>query len=405
MPIVVIHYHEIGLKGKNRRFFEDALRKNIDNALAGLPHRPTRRLQGRLEVALDDGVGVDAVRQRLNTVFGLTGYSFAHETESSISALKEAAWQLLRDEPFQSFFIRTKRSWKQFPMTSVEIDAAVGEHVLEQREAKVDLKRPDITCHIELLPEKSFVYARKHSGPGGLPVGVSGRVVCLMSGGIDSPVAAYRIMRRGARVMFVHFHGEPFTDRSSQSVARELVQLLTRHQFRSTLYMVPFGGIQREVSLTCDPSYRILLYRRLMMRIAEGIASKERALALATGESLGQVASQTLQNLRSIDDAARLPVLRPLIAYDKQEIIELAQRIGTFDVSTTPYVEDCCPLFMPDQPATRSKLHAVREQEALLPVDSLVMQGLTTATVEKFTFLGGGESTCVRSGARQAMRE
>jgi len=386
MPTLIVHYHEIGLKGKNRGFFEETLRRNLDRALAGIPHASPRRLRGRLEVELHDDASLPEVRRRLETVFGVVSFAFTREADSTIEALKETAWELLRDETFRSFRICTKRSWKQFPMNSMEIDAAVGEYVLHHREAKVDLTHPDITCYIEVLPQKSFLYSHKYPGPGGLPVGVSGRVICLLSGGIDSPVAAYRIMRRGAQVVFVHFHGEPFTDRSSQSVVREIVQLLTRHQFHSTLYLIPFGEIQREVSLSCDSTHRIILYRRLMMRIAEAIAQREDAQAIITGESLGQVASQTLENLRSIGDAVSLPILRPLIACDKQEIIEMAQRIGTFEISTTPHVEDCCPLFMPDRPATRSRLETVRQQEALLPVERMVKDGIANAVIEKFAF-------------------
>ncbi|MBI3923480.1 MAG: tRNA 4-thiouridine(8) synthase ThiI [Armatimonadetes bacterium] len=372
------------MKGKNRHFFEDVLRNNLDRALGGVDHEGARRLRGRIEVPLGEGANLDVACTRLSKVFGVTSFSFANPTTTDLGAMQDTAWQLLREEPFETFRIAARRSEKAYPMTSMEINAAVGSYVLDRRPARVDLANPDMTCFIELTGKQSFVYTRRHPGPGGLPVGVGGIIVCLLSGGIDSPVAAYKLMRRGCRIVFVHFHGEPFTDRSSQGVARELVQHLTEYQMRSLLYLVPFGEIQREISLQCDPDYRIVLYRRLMIRIAEQIARREKALALGTGESLGQVASQTLQNLRSIDEAATLPVLRPLIGDDKRDIIAAAEALGTYEASITPHVEDCCPLFMPPQPVTRSRLEEVLAVESKLDVEALVRRGMGSVKVERF---------------------
>lgn len=380
---VIVHYHEIALKGKNRPFFEQVLQNNLDRALAGIPHETPCRHRGRVEVPLREGACLSSVTERLSKVFGVTSFSFACKTSCDLTDLQEAAWSAVQQEEFETFRVLTRRADKRYPLTSMQVDAAVGGYVQDRCGARVDLSHPDLTCYIELLSTEGFVYTRKQPGPGGLPVGVGGRILCLISGGIDSPVAAYRLMRRGSPVSFVHFHGEPFTDRSSQAVVRELVLHLTKFQYRSNLYLVPFGDLQKAISLACDPAYRILLYRRLMVRIAEKIAAREKALALGTGESLGQVASQTLENLYSINAVATLPILRPLIGHDKQEIVDAALKIGTFEISTTPHVEDCCPLFMPDHPVTRSKLPAVEEVESNLDMESMVAQGVQMMQVER----------------------
>jgi len=249
----------------------------------------------------------------------------------------------------------------------------------------VDLGKPQLTIRVETLSNQAFYSFGKHQGAGGLPTGVSGRVACLLSGGIDSPVAAWRMMRRGCRVVFVHFHSYPILSRASQEKARELAKLLTMFQLRSRLLLVPFGEIQQRVVLSVAPPLRVVIYRRFMMRIAEALAHANRAQALVTGEVVGQVASQTVENLTSINEVVTMPVLRPLIGMDKDEITAEAQRLGTYPVSIIPD-QDCCTLFTPRHPVTRARRGDVMAAEAGLDVEEIVKQAVAAAAMEEFDF-------------------
>ena len=249
----------------------------------------------------------------------------------------------------------------------------------------MNLDDPEFTIHVEALTSDAFYYFGKEAGPGGLPVGVSGRVACLLSGGIDSPVAAWRLMRRGCRVLLVHFHSYPILSRASQEKARELARILTEFQLHSRLFLVPFGEIQQQVTLSVPPPLRVVVYRRLMMRIEEAIARQHRAHALVTGEVVGQVASQTLENLTAINRVVTMPVLRPLIGTDKEEITAEAQRLGTYPVSIIPD-QDCCTLFTPRHPATKARLIDVERAEATLPIDEIVSRALSETVTEEYGF-------------------
>jgi thiamine biosynthesis protein ThiI len=286
---------------------------------------------------------------------------------------------------FSSFRIETQRGDKSFPLISPEINRQLGARVKERSGARVDLTNPELTITVEILPKDAFFGFDKISGAGGLPVGASGRVVSLISGGIDSPVAAYRMMQRGCRLIFVHFHGAPYLDKTSQEKVRALVSTLTRHQYLSRLHLVPFGEIQRQIVAAVGRPLRVVLYRRMMLRIAEALARAEKAKALVTGESLAQVASQTLENMAVIQQASTLPILRPLVGMDKQEIIDQARRIGTFDTSSIPD-QDCCQLFVPKHPATKAKRREVEEAEASFNVQEMTRLGMERATVEEFNF-------------------
>jgi tRNA uracil 4-sulfurtransferase len=257
--------------------------------------------------------------------------------------------------------------------------------VVERTGARVDLRHAELEIHVEVMPAETFVYVDRVAGPGGLPVGASGTVVALLSGGIDSPVAAWRMIKRGCRVVFVHFHSAPYLPDISQRKARALVERLTAWQYESRLFIVPFGEIQREIVLSVPGPARVVVYRRMMIRIAEALARQVGALALVTGESLGQVASQTLENIAQIDDAAGMPVFRPLIGTDKLEITAEAERLGTFEISIEPDA-DCCTLFTPRHPATRMSADATRGVESALDSARLCEMGLSAATLETFAF-------------------
>jgi thiamine biosynthesis protein ThiI len=386
-PCAVLHYHEISLKRGNRPLFLRRLRANVLQATAGLGVRGARQLSGRLVLDLSPGVDLDALRRKLATVFGLANFSIGLSVPPRIEAVKAAVLALLEGRRFDSFRITARRAFKVFPMTSDAVNRELGTLVLAHFPTRVDLTRPALTVYVELLPREALVTIDREPGPGGLPVGVSGRVVSLLSGGIDSPVAAWRIMRRGCEVEFVHFHSVPYLSAASQAKARALVGRLVWHQFSARLWLVPFGEIQREVVLAVPPPLRVVVYRRLMVRIAEGVARRTGALALVTGESVGQVASQTLENIGRVDEVATLPILRPLVGTDKEEIIREARAIGTYEISIEPD-EDCCTLFVPKHPSTRTGPAAVLAAETRLDVARLVETGLAAAETERISLPG-----------------
>ena len=381
--VFVVHYHEIGLKGRNRDRFEEQLCANVRKALTGLPFKTVRRISGRLLVILRPDSPEDAVARRLRTVFGIAYVAPAVVCAQDIETVRETTWRLVQDRTFRTFKIDAKRSEKRYPMTSVEINIDVGDCIRIRSGAKVQLNSPELTCHIEIVEKIALLFTDRLRGPGGLPVGVSGKAVSLLSSGIDSPVASYRIMKRGVEIVFVHFHSQPYTNRNSQRNVEEIVSVLTRRQYRSTLYLVPFIGVQEKIMAGAPASHRVILYRRAMLRIAERIALKEKAKALVTGENIGQVASQTLSNILTINEVATLPVLRPLSGDDKEEIIAAAQRIGTYDISIEPY-EDCCSLFVPSHPETHANPQTVQAMEAGLDLDPALEQAVAAAEVKTF---------------------
>jgi thiamine biosynthesis protein ThiI len=325
----------------------------------------------------------DEIRRRLACVFGVANFSFAERTAVDLEDLKSKILESLKGKEFSSFRIQTKRADKTFPLNSPDVNREVGAAVKAYSGAQVDLKNAELTIGIEILSRDAFFSLDKIPGPGGLPVGASGRVISLISGGIDSPVASYRMMQRGCRLIFVHFHSSPYLDKTSQEKVKELVKILTRHQYSSRLYMVPFGEIQRQIVTAVLRPLRVVLYRRMMVRLAEAIASSEKASALVTGESLAQVASQTLQNLTVIEKAATLPILRPLVGMDKQEIIDQARRNGTFEISILPD-QDCCQLFVPRHPDTKASLVEVEKSESRLDLPALIQLGTENAETIDF---------------------
>ncbi len=385
MDSALIRYHEIALKKGNRQYFTELLKRNLLQAVKDLGAKEIRSLPARLLLTFKNHVPEPALVERLSGVFGVANFSLVERVERDMEILCARIVAALDGRRFESFRIETQRGDKTFPLTSPEINRRLGAAVREKTGARVDLENAALTVTVEILPRDAFFGFDKIAGAGGLPVGASGRVAALISGGFDSPVAAYRMMQRGCRVIFVHFHSAPYQDKTSQEKVRRLVARLTRHQFQSRLYLVPFGEVQRRIVAAVARPLRVVLYRRMMLRIGEAIARREKARALITGESLGQVASQTLDNLAVIEAAARLPILRPLVGMDKQEIIDQARRIGTFDISSVPD-QDCCQLFVPKHPATRARFADVAEDEARFDVEELLRYGIDNALEEEFTF-------------------
>jgi thiamine biosynthesis protein ThiI len=387
MKSIVVHYSEIALKGNNRPWFVARLVRNLREATADVGVREVRALMGRLEIVLHDSADRPAVIARVGRVFGIGNFAQAGRASLDIEAIAAEILRDLGDREVDTFRVSARRADKRFPLTSPEIEREVGGRIKEAKGWRVDLAHPQLTIHVEALTREAFYFFGKERGAGGLPVGVSGRVTCLLSGGIDSPVAAWRLMRRGCRVLFVHFHSYPILSRASQEKVRELARVLTEYQYRSRLFLVPFGEIQQQVVLAVAPPLRVVIYRRLMMRIAEAIARAHRAQALVTGEVVGQVASQTLENLASINRVVSMPVLRPLVGMDKDEITAEAQRLGTYPISIIPD-QDCCTLFTPRHPATKARAADVERAEGSLPIDEIVGRAVAAAEMEQFTFPG-----------------
>jgi len=385
MTSVIIHYQEIALKGRNRPWFVERLLHNLRVATSDLGVQHVRTMMGRIELVLHDDSDWATLRERLSTTFGIANFSKAVHTSSNLDTLGERILADLGDRSPESFAVAARRADKRYPISSPEIEQRIGARIKMARGWRVDLSQPALTVHVEVLRDHAFYYFDKQRGPGGLPIGVGGRVACLMSGGIDSPVAAWRMMRRGCRVQLIHFHGYPFVSSASLEKARELTSVLTRYQHHTRLYHVAFGEIQRRIVVSAPAPLRTVIYRRLMLRIAERLANWEGGRVLVTGESLGQVASQTLENVTVIGRATSMCVLRPLIALDKEEVIADAQRIGTYDISILPD-DDCCQLFTPRAPATRTTVSAVDAVEESLPIAELIEQGVSSAVVEEFKF-------------------
>ena len=385
MTSVIVHYGELALKGRNRPWFVTTLVRNIRQALDGLEVRDVRFVLGRLEVRVASDADWPEVRARLARLPGIGNFSRATHARLDLDALGDAIVAAVAGATPASFRIAARRADKRFPWPSPEIERVIGARVQAATGWRVDLERPALKIFVETLTDEAFFYFEKTTGAGGLPVGTSGKVLCLLSGGIDSPVAAWRLIRRGCRTHFVHFHSHPILSRTSQDKVREIAATLTRHQLRSRLYLVPFGPVQQRVVVTVPPPMRVVIYRRLMLRIAERLARGSGARALVTGDVLGQVASQTIDNLEVVGGATSLPLLRPLVGFDKDEITAEAQRLGTYETSIVPD-EDCCTLFTPRFPTTRASRAGAEAAEAELDVAGLVEAATAAAVVEEFRY-------------------
>jgi tRNA uracil 4-sulfurtransferase len=392
MNSFIVHYQEIALKGKNRPWFLRRLVRNLRKAVADLDVTAVNSLMGRIELVLGPGADPKAVAERIRRTFGIANYSYAGRATQDLGQIADAILADLGDRTCRSFRVSVRRADKRFPMPSPEIEREIGGRIKSAKGWHVDLGNPELVIHVELLTHDSFYFFGKERGAGGLPTGTAGRVACLLSGGIDSPVAAWRMMKRGCSATFVHFHSYPILSRASIDKARQLVELLTHYQLHSRLYLVAFGDIQQQVLLSAPGPMRVVIYRRLMLRIAERIARDREAQALVTGDVVGQVASQTLENLSVIGEAATLPIFRPLIGMDKEEITAEAQRLGTYPISIIPD-QDCCTLFTPRNPLTRARLRDIEAAEQLLRVEELIARAMAEAAVEDFQFPMVGSKT------------
>lgn len=376
--ICLAHYHEIGLKGHNRSSFEKRLQRNLEVLLGAFPVVAVHRISGRICVFLREGTDWDTARQCarfMAKVPGVARVSCGYKCPREIDSMAEAALCAMADAgDFATFKVHARRNHTDFPVGSMEMNRLIGAALCEANpRAGVRMKDPDLTIGVEVVQNAAYVYGWSERGIGGLPVGSSGKVVCLLSSGIDSPVALWRMARRGATCVGVHFSGRPQTSDASEYLVDDIAHVLQSTGCIASTYTVAFGDVQRQIALNAPPELRIILYRRLMFKVAEEIAHRIHAGALVTGESLGQVASQTLDNIRCTDAAVAMPVFRPLIGSDKLDIIAEAQNLGTFSISSQD-APDCCTLFMPRSPETHGKLPVVEKAESAFPVQEWVLQ-------------------------------
>ena len=372
--VLLIKYGEIALKGKNRFKFENKLVRNLKEVLKDANIGEVKKIYGRLLIEVED---IDqSIIDQARKVFGITGVSPAISVGLDLQEIKDAALDLLKQSPGATFKVSTKRPNKNFPLASPEINAEVGAHLLiNTTNWTVDVHNPDVEMFVEVRPEGAFVYTQGYPGNGGLPVGVTGKAILLISGGIDSPVAGWLSMKRGVEIVGLHFHSYPFTSQRAKEKVLDLVRELTNYTGTIKIYINHFTEIQKAIKEGCPRDLYVTLMRRMMFRIAAKIAEKENALALVTGENLGQVASQTLESMNVINEVVSLPVLRPLVTMDKIEIMDLSRKINTYDISIQPY-EDCCTLFLPDNPATKPKLHKVVAAEENLAIEELIKESM-----------------------------
>ena len=335
-------------------------------------------------LTLSDEDAWPEVRDRVQDCFGVAKFFKSYTAPPDLDEVRAVLSVLLEGRSFNSFRITANRADKRFPVKSDQINRDMGAYVKDLTGARVDLTHPDLHIHLDVQSKEILIYFDEIKGYGGLPVGVSGLVTAMLSGGIDSPVAAWQLMKRGCTVQFVHFHSYPLVDMSSIEKVVDLTQYLTKFQYGSVLHLVPLGDIQKQIILSTPPAYRVIFYRRFMMRVTEEIARRRKSKAIVTGESCGQVASQTLENIASIDAVVNMPVLRPLIGFNKEEIIDVARALGTYTTSILPD-QDCCSLFVPKHPETRSDLETVLKLESVLPVDDLVAMALENTEVREFS--------------------
>ena len=369
---ILIRYGELSLKGKNRNTFIKQLYENIKKATKGFPTLEIARRHDRMYIYLHDE-DADKVKEVISKVFGISSFSFAIKTNSDMDEIIQAGMQSLPLTEKKTFKVAARRSDKNFPVISDQINRMVATAILKNSNWKVDVHNPDIKIVIEVHADATYIMTDKYQGAGGYPVGVGGKAMVLLSGGIDSPVASYLMMKRGVRIECIHYASPPYTSENAKEKVMELARLVSGYQGDLLVHIVPFTNLQLAIYQNADESYAITLMRRMMMRIAAGLANKRKALAICTGESVGQVASQTLESMVAINEVTNLPMIRPVVCMDKIEIINLAKKIGTYDTSILPY-EDCCTIFTPKNPVTKPRVDKCKQYEERFDFETLVQE-------------------------------
>jgi len=369
-PNILIHYHELGLKGNNRNWFEKVFRNNIKKHLKDLPYHSIKLLGARVFINQIEPEKWPDYKNKLMNVMGLSNATLVYKVEPEIQNFNFISKKLIKNNNFNSFKVHARRQYKDFPLTSMEMNIQVGEFIQNICGKPVKLKKPDLTMYIEIVNNKGYIGYERIYGYGGLPIGVSEEAISLISSGIDSPVASFELLKRGVYISYVHFHSYPSTTKQSIENVKSILNILKNYQIQCPLYIVPLLKIQHEIMKNSPNKYWVILFRRAMVHIACLIGSKKNINAIITGENVGQVASQTLSNIRAVDEISTLPILRPLAGMNKQDIINKAQKINTYNISTEPY-QDCCSYFVPEHPATKAKIELITKIESKFNLDKL----------------------------------
>lgn len=367
---ILVRFGELSTKGKNRKDFIKRLLTNVKNALRDFNELTYERTHDRMYIMLN-GEDHEAVAKHLQQVFGISSFSFAVKVASDIEVIKQTCLVLAKQSDAQTFKIEARRSFKQFPMVSDEINREVAGEILRNTDIKVNVREPQLRIQIELHQEATYIMTGKIKGNGGYPVGVGGKALVMLSGGIDSPVACYMTMKRGVAIECIHYASPPYTSQAAQDKVLELARAIAPYQGHIRLHIIPFTDLQLAIYKNCDESYAITIMRRMMYRIAERVAQKQNCLAIVNGESIGQVASQTLESMQTINCVTDMPVIRPVACLDKLEIIDISQKIGTYDISIQPF-EDCCTIFTPKNPVTKPTKHRAERLEGRFDFMSLI---------------------------------
>jgi len=392
MPIkfnysIVIHYSEIALKKNNRQFFEKIFIKNIKKQISGLKYSTIILYQARVLINNIKTEEWKFFKKKLLHVMGLKNFILTIQTETTIEDIKQAASHLITNKTFNSFKISTKRNYKQLKFTSQDTNIIIGEYIQQKTHKPVNLNAPELNIHIELLKKNSYVGIDKNNGYSGLPANCQEKALSLISSGIDSPVASFEMIKRGVSLDYIHFHSYPAINKQSINNVKKILNILLQYQLKSTLYLVPLLSIQQKIMELIPDKYWVIFFRRYMIQIANDVANKYSALALVTGESVGQVASQTLSNMRAISDISKLPILRPLSGLNKEEIINKANDINTYQISIEPY-EDCCSFFVPTHPETKAKLNEINKIDDMLNFKDVYNETLNNIEIQEFIYNG-----------------
>lgn len=383
---ILIRYGEISTKGRNRKKFIDQLSYNIKIKLADFPKLTIEKTRDRIYIKLNGEENIADITQLLKMVFGIQSFSIAMKIESELSSIKQAALAAIEDVGYRgkTFKVSVKRVFKQFPLDTNELNYAIGSHVLTNTEdLKVDVRNPDINVRVEVREEATYITCKDIYGAGGLPVGTSGKAMLMLSGGIDSPVAGYLAMKRGLHIEAVHFFSPPYTNERSKQKVIDLSRKLAQYGGNIRLYIVPFTDIQQTIQGQVPENYTLISTRRMMLKITDEIRNRNNGLAIATGESLGQVASQTLESMFAINQVTSTPIIRPLVSMDKTEIIEISRKINTHDISILPY-EDCCTIFTPSAPKTKPKVEKVEHYESFVDFNQLIEKAIESVEIIDF---------------------
>lgn len=384
---ILVRFGELTTKGKNRKLFIKKLSKNTKEILHDFAKLEYEVAYDRMYIMLN-GEDVDAVSKKLQTVFGIHSFSVCYKVESDLEKIKEASLQIIEKNDLKTFKVDTKRNDKEFPMSSYEINVDIATYIFKHttKELKVDVHNPDVLVKVELRKEYTYIMDNTIKGAGGYPVGIGGKALLMLSGGIDSPVAGYLTLKRGVDIECIHYASPPYTSDYAKEKVLDLVDVLKNYTHgRIKVHIVPFTDLQLAIYEHSDESYAMTVMRRMMYRIAEGVAKNNHCLAIVNGESVGQVASQTLESIAVINEVTCMPVLRPVACMDKLEIIDIATRINTYDISIRPH-EDCCTIFTPKQPATKPRSHRVKEYEDLWDFEKMVndcIENTTTIVIDE----------------------